>query len=785
MGTSLLIYALLAIVITLTIFLVTMWSLAIQTVPTYPPAPVYLPASLGMRCSESTIIADQNRPDYYQPPECGAGLVCSDGFCYREFGAVCNNIWECQPGTKVCNGHCSLTGKAGLDDVCGVTEDCDTGLLCDALICKRETGSNCQVSTDCGQGNFCYQGTCRLRANRGQLCIPLSNEVTCQAGQICSSSNASDPGAPAFCQAVGGATGSFGAYCYFWSQEEAPPATNAAYKYIGSAGNWTPVPTCTGNTVCNLPRDEAGIPIGEPIPGYGRCAFTGAWNGTCDFDTGCQAPQICVDGKCDFPKTADGIPVPFLCDRNRSTGVCLAGFQCTQDIICLAEPGLPAVKTAQCLSGTLESKKDVVWQYFQKETEPSPNRLESASWTSAGFYLPTAIASLPSYNINFTSFEAETLTALFHAFGSADCYLATATSLTKYTLSSEIVATFNTQVKYVGTTALNLPDLTATAQVSYTASVDKVAYTTRGNYYAVVRYTLTTADYPSTPYTGYPAPFLSDFSRLYYDVEPTFSSNKLLFDANGLPTYMQYYEYEEGKTSLAVKYIYSASVDDRRINTAQPNSIRFFLVVQPTSNTSALAPVTATNQYLSPALPSRAGALISANLISYTRDDFYASSFCGLSYSIAALTYGELEYDISWCQAYVYRTMNLLKPEKQCFAQRNQGPFPTEDVRMYQSDSGLFYTFLFPYQSASTPFRYLFSIASYTSRVFDITQSSISYISFQGGDDYLGLSYLGTDRVIAANVDKTTLLSVPYVSATLDTSDYKPRLLLYNSVCST
>lgn len=794
MGISLVIYTLLTIIIVITIFIVIMWSLAVQTVPTYAAAPQYTASGFGMTCSITPPAnGGQNRPDQFTPQECGTGLVCYNGFCLKDVGTDCVNLWECVPGTIVCNGHCSMTGKAGLNFTCSSDSDCDTGLVCDNLICKEDTGSACTTTDDCTINNFCNNASiCQLQAQPTQLCTIVTGENTCVDGYVCSSANPnpSVPGVyPAFCQPNGTVTGGVGSFCYFWSQPTAPPVTDGGYyKFLGPSDDLVQVPACSSSSVCAVPRDSNGVPINPPATGYGMCGLVGNWNGACDSVTACQLPQVCINGLCDFPLDQQG-QLPLACDANTSTGICLTGYQCSSDVTtCLGTAGntnIPANDGTGCVSGNVSSSNQIVYQLFQTNVAVDPNRLTDASWLNLNTILPAVLTGIPYYNLTFTSFHSSTgISALFHIFGDNNNYICTDTSYTLNTLSSNVIGVFPTTIAYTGTDNNNNP-IPATVNITYTSIVDYVGYSTRGNYYAVVRYTLSLpVNYPSPPYPNVSQPLLTDFSRIYYDTDPTFVNNNITFDPiTGLPTYTQYFEYVTDTTPFNVQYIYSVSVDDRLINANEPNSVRFYMVVQNTTNSSAMPPTTATNDIIT-GFPQQSGALVGLNASNYTDStSFYPLTFIGVSYSIFEANYGDIEYNIVWCQAYVYRTMIIASPESQCFARENGSDFNPNIIRMYQSIFGQFFVGLFPYSILEAENINLRQLGIYTSRSFDITQGSYIYIITDRNGDHLITSYLSEDNSVAANVGINTSVSVPFVSADIDVLGYVPRVLLYTPVC--
>jgi hypothetical protein len=200
------------------------------------------------------------------------------------------------------------------------------------------------------------------------------------------------------------------------------------------------------------------------------------------------------------------------------------------------------------------------------------------------------VDSVNSYDITITSFESSVngVSVTLHPFETNSFFICTTTSYTENLLSSNIVGQFSTTINYIGTVD-GLPDPSAVVTVNYTGVADYIGYTTLGNYYSVVRYTLSLPiNYPSPPYPGFNQPLITDFSRIYYDTNPTFSNNQLMADPiNGTFQTTQYMD--DTNAVYSVQYVYSVSVDDRTISTT-PNSVRVFMVVLPTTNNLAVPP---------------------------------------------------------------------------------------------------------------------------------------------------------------------------------------------------
>jgi hypothetical protein len=822
MDHTLLIYTILAIILVVTIVLVIMWSLSIQTVPTYATAPQYTKAGFGSRCSVTQPATGENSPDQFQPQTCDTGLVCisatpgNTGFCIKDLGTACSTIFECVPEAIVCNGFCSSTGRSGLNVTCSTTANCDLGLVCDTslLVCKEDVGSSCVTSADCATDTFCAataaavnssSGTntvCQNKAALNQPCIFISGESTCVQGYDCSTSNP-NPTVPTtviyphFCQPPNIATGTIGALCYLWKQPDAPPVTDGGlYEFISSpteVGSFIPVPICNSNLQCNFVRDLDGLADNPSLPGYGTCAGISTWNGPCDTNSGCQTPQVCIQNTCGFPITTNDVNIPLSCDNVHTTGVCLRDFICsTNNTNCLGveNENIPATDPSQCQFGNLSSTRQIVYQFFQNDVAISPTRLSDSSWTNLNIVLPPVLDTIESRNITITSFEANTnvINVSLHPFETNSFFICTTTGFTEHILSSNVVGTFQTNVSYVGTSGGN-PDFGATVPVSYIGVADYIGYTGAGNYYAVIRYTLQLpVVFPSPPFGGFPPPLLTDFSRIYYDTDPTFATNQLTADSfTGLFVYTSY---EENTTSRNVKYIYSASVDDRVIS-SNAKSVRFFIVARAMDDDTANPPISAINETFvsaSETILQQNGALITADLtVDFSGSEpllYYAFPFQLISFSMTSIT--APDYTITWCMGYIYRTMETNNAKYYAFAKSNDPTFTNKAVRIYFpfGGNGIFRTY-FPINiDESKIVNYITNIGVFSTKLYDITKFSIAYVVLPpGGTPYLGGTRLNGDFALPAYVDGDTRVTVPFANPSLDVFGYTPRLLLLTNVC--
>jgi hypothetical protein len=733
MDTSFLIYIILSIIIIVVVFLAISWALTTQTIPVYDTAPQYTLASFGGRCTNETLANGQNRPDEYTLQKCAFGLSCVNGYCFKNLGTECNTLFECVPGTLVCNGHCSNTGKGGLNDICSVNTDCDTGLSCNNGLCKNNIGTACLTTADCVSSGFCNNSICTLYSDPGQICTTgNSASNSCGLGFTCSTSAPPIGGVgtyPSFCQPSNTSNGLQDAYCSLWNDPNSTPVTNGGtYQYVDGVVR----PSCTNNYTCNNNRGGDGLATAD-----GVCNVTGVWDGDCDSSTGCLNPQVCVQGRCKLPVDISGLPDVFSCDRLNSTGLCFDDYKCVNTKCIGVNSNIPAVTGNQCTT-SLSTTRQIVWKYF-----------DESSWKNSNIVLPPLTG-----DVYFTSLEDGNLTVLMHQFENNSYYICSSNGYTEQKISSNIVGTFSTTISYMGTTIDNNPDFTAILTVDYEGKADYIGYTTRGNYFTVIRYTVTNTNYTSTPYGGiYSIPEISDFSRIYYDTVTTFSNNTLQFDGNNYPVYNYY---NDGMSVKIIKYVYSVSVDDRVIDFNFPNEVRIFIVTNDT-----LKPISSNNEGLS----QRKGAIVSARM----GDTYYPVSKFNSD--------GSTDYGLTWCQACIYRTINSNNALRECFGRTNLL------TRRYISNViGRYYTSAFPYEEKTN--RYAQSIGMHNSSVFDLNKSRIAYTLNYLGNYYLGTTYNNQDSIIVGAVDENTILSVPFISTNLDSISYNPKILLYTKVCT-
>ena len=733
MDKSFIICIILSIIIVTVIFLSIAWALTVQTVPTYTSAPQYTLAGYGGRCTTKTLISDQNRPDEYQLQKCGAGLACINGYCFKELGTKCNTLFECVPGTLVCNGHCSNTGKGGLDDVCTLNSDCDTNLSCNNNKCKKNIGTFCSINDNCVSNSYCNNSVCTLFTDPGKQCTINS----CGSGFICSTSEPINGTGnyPSFCQPSNTANGLQRSYCSLWNDPNGQIVTDGGtYQYVDGLV----APSCATGYTCNIIRDSNGLTTSM----NGFCTTTGFWDGNCNSDLACQNPQVCIQGRCKLP-----INDVLSCDRLNSTGICLNGYRCNNLNKCVGlNSNIPVVNSSDCQT-SISNGRNIVWKYF-----------DNSSWTNSGLYVPSSLDNIDSYNIYFTSFESQTgLTALLHQFESNSYYICSTTGYIECKISNNIVGNFTTNISYNN----------GFVQVNYIGSPDYVGYTTRGNYFTAVRYTVISTNYSSPPLTD--PPIIQDFTRIYYDTLQDFSNNVLSFTSNGDPFYNYYFD---DTTNRILKYVYSISVDDRIIDPNFLNSGRIYLVTNEQDK-----PINSVNEGDS----QKSGVLVSVQI---NTNIFNNSSIYNIvSRSNFIINGGEPDYTITWCSAYIYRTINITNILKECYGRSNYDL--GGKIRKYNSTySAMYYIEDFPYETMEGDSKYPSSISLYSSKTFDLVKSSIAYIVKENNKYNLGSSKNKFDTIIAASVDNKTLLSVPHNSSSLDTLSYRPKILLYSKVCN-
>lgn len=89
--------------------------------------------------------------------QCEPGLVCYVLQCRKQGDADCNDDNECAFERSCISGKC----KSELGGICTVNEDCVSPLICDDINeCKVVLGGSCTDNTDCEIGSLCVAGEC-------------------------------------------------------------------------------------------------------------------------------------------------------------------------------------------------------------------------------------------------------------------------------------------------------------------------------------------------------------------------------------------------------------------------------------------------------------------------------------------------------------------------------------------------------------------------------------------------------------------------------------------------
>ena len=132
---------------------------------------------------------------------CQEGTTCdSSGLCKLDIGSKCQLASDCVEGSY-CSGVCVsesrqpgvFTGDPGSPCPCG------TGMVCNVTTCKRQSGFQCTLDSDC-LSNDCSGGTCASGSSLGNVCVTNSD---------CISGNCS----LGICQQAGIVTGQSGSVC--------------------------------------------------------------------------------------------------------------------------------------------------------------------------------------------------------------------------------------------------------------------------------------------------------------------------------------------------------------------------------------------------------------------------------------------------------------------------------------------------------------------------------------------------------------------------------------------
>lgn len=729
MSSELWIYIILAIIFIISLIIIIAWITVLKTLPTFPPAPVYSTAGFGMRCSDTEVEETTNSPTTYIPPPCATGLVCSNGFCLKDIGSSCTSIFECVPNSIICNGYCSSTGRTGLNGQCSTNEDCDLSFVCDTTlvpaVCKRPIGSSpCIESTDCVSDAVCLNNVCVPISETGQGCIPVTDANTCITFDHCLDFGNNYY----FCQPDDiTVPGSESSVCFYWNDtsipQPAPPIKNVTIDSVLMT-----VPTCLNGLQCNavgsLGNDNSDI-----IPTYGECGNLAGWFDQCSTLNGCQPPQVCISDICTYPAELINNLVelqPLSCLNGNSTGLCLNNYECNRITnMCQGiSNGIPAVNNNSCVNGI--GGYNVVIQEFQNIDSDPTNRLETASWNSAGLIVPSTINDSNINQVNFSTFEKTSgvINAIFHIIGNNFYVISTPTGNTTITISN------------------------------ISGRIVNVGYTTTGNYYCVAEY--------------------SGFANLYLSTLANFS------DIIILATNSYSIHYYSGSVSMIFRsgYIYSVSVDDRSLNSnVAISDVRIFLV------TGNNGPYTSTQLI-------QQGSLISARIIAPNLATVSYSLSSQLFDLLSYTNSGTIDATLVWCQAFLSRTIDVNLASKYCIGYRAgdntalaYGPNPYSLSNVANTPG------VFPVNRFYVNFT-MNQITMYNSRSTDLFNDPCYYVANQGQNNtqvsqiYLGLSFASENVFLPGDVNLNTKLSVPIPSPILDVPNYIPKITILTRVCN-
>ncbi len=742
MSTEIWLYILISIIFIVALVIILSWNVVLKTEPTFPPAPGYTTTGLGMRCTPSDEPVDQtfNSPTDYIPPHCDIGLICHAGFCYKDIGSSCNTIFECVPGTLVCNGFCSATGRTGLDGKCSTNSDCDTAFVCDTslipAVCKRPIGGTpCFSSNDCVSGSVCSANVCIPVSQDGESCLPVTDADSCEVPDVCKNY----ANGFYFCQPPDVATaGDIGSTCYYWNDsnisQPSPPIKNVTIDEV-----ITTVPSCATGFQCNNIGNLDNIEI---FPTYGQCGSaptvidnaSAGWFDQCTISNGCQSTQVCLNSQCSFPVTKVSNLItyePLSCQNGNSNGLCLTNYSCkgnypTGDSKCIGvNNNIPAINLNSCLNG-ISSNYNVVMQTFQDINSDPTNRSTTASWSSAGLIVPASINSGNINQVNFSTFENNTfnILAIFHIIGQNSYIISSNSGNVTITISPVIVAG---------------------------GRVAKVGYTTTGNYYCVIEY--------------------AGFANIYFSTLNNFSDCIPYFTSYNVRYYIG------GNNNFNSTYIYSVSVDDRILDPSLgAANVRVFMI---TGNNGPYS----TSQYL------QQGRLCSINLngpsLNAISNALNAFSFNLLSYNP---NYTAIDSSLVWCEAFLSRTLDISQASQSCLGYQ----FNTTRAIIYGANptnpnTNVGFTPVFPINNISN--RALNQITAFNSRSTDLFNNPCYYVANQGANStyasqiYLGLTWISQDVVLPGEVDLTTLISMPFPSPINDSPGYRPKICLLTKTC--
>ncbi len=741
MNSELWIYILIACILVISLIIIVAWTTVVQTPPEYPPAPIYSLTGFGMKCSDEPVPETTNNPNTYIPPPCSIGLICHGGFCLKDIGTSCSSVFECVPGTVVCNGYCSSTGRTGLNGQCSTNSDCDTSFVCDTslvpAVCKRPGGSVCFGSYECESGYVCSDNVCVPQSNDGLPCMPILDADSCEGGNVCLSYG----DGYYFCQAPTISAGGESSVCYYWNDSTIPQPDPPIKNITDSNGEIITVPSCVEGLQCNSEGNVFGIPT------YGTCGTPAGWFDFCSNINGCQPPQVCLDGMCIFPSTVNEssllILEPLSCENGISTGLCLNNYTCSTvngARTCVGVGnGVPAITANSCNSGM--GGYNVVVQTFQDIYSDPTDRLTTASWASATLTVPPSINTTNINQINFSTIETPfgDINAIFHIIGDNTYIISTPSGNINITISSAIRGNITVR----GT--------------NFFGKVAKVGYTTTGNYYCLIEYTQIS--------TG------ESFTNLFMSTLSNFSDAV----ARCIP-YATYYYVGTTRYIYITQYIYTVSVDDRFINpySGFPVDVRIFI-------TSGNHGPYSNNQFTQP------GRLLSIRMtgtsLNQISQNLGTIHFNLLSYTLT----GGIDSSIVWCQAFVSRTMDVTSASQNCLAYSSGSNIVSAYGPNPYSLANIGHAPLFP-----TRFYINFTmnqISTFNSRATDIFDDPCYYIANQGSNPfqipqiYLGLTWADLNVTLPGDVDLNTLISVPFPLPAIDVPGYIPKITMLSRVC--
>ncbi len=293
-------------------------------------------------------------------PNAGLGAPCFDGFndC---LDGVCRGA--------VCPRRCQPKGLSG--EVCGVDDDCRSGLFCRLSTTTLGVGQcspfateneACDDFTRCAVGLWCTGGTCHVLPAAGAACLMgrCDDASTCSNatldGGVCVPRRGPDAPCSTSAQCLGDlrclnglcrpATLTDAGACYRGQQcpgglvcVGASPA--AAGSCVGALGLGQP---CALDEECDA--DLACVPgDGGRVCGTRRPA-----SGACTSPRDCQVDAVCVQGSCaPLPTTSEPCGLTRAC----LDAVCAASPLVANEFLCvpLLGPGQTCGLDNECASG--------------------------------------------------------------------------------------------------------------------------------------------------------------------------------------------------------------------------------------------------------------------------------------------------------------------------------------------------------------------------------------------------------------------------------------------------